>query len=53
MYTASGQKLNEREVNLVKGKNNQVHYTQMNQAVILYRVRIGKHAANGKIIGLF
>lgn len=53
MYNAAGQKLNEREVNLVKGKNNQVQYTQMNQKVILYRVRIGKHAANGKIIGLF
>ncbi|HEX4958985.1 MAG TPA: T9SS type A sorting domain-containing protein, partial [Lacibacter sp.] len=52
MYNASGQMIGERKVNLMKGKGNLVQYYNMNQAVLFYRVRIGKHVVNGKIIGL-
>ena len=32
-------------------KGNQVLYNNMNQAVLVYRVKIGKHMVNRKIIG--
>jgi Right handed beta helix region/SprB repeat/Protein of unknown function (DUF1565) len=51
MYNAGGQLLSERKVNLMKGKGNQVQYFNMNQALLFYRVRIGKHVVNGKITG--
>ncbi len=51
MYNVNGQLLSERKVNLMKGKGNQVQYNNMNQAILFYRVRIGKHIVNGKIIG--
>ncbi|MBS4064108.1 MAG: T9SS type A sorting domain-containing protein [Chitinophagaceae bacterium] len=51
MYNAAGQMIGERKVNLMKGKGNLVQYYNMNQAVLFYRVRVGKHVVNGKIIG--
>lgn len=51
MYNANGQLLSERKVNLIKGKGNVVQYNNMNHAVLFYRVHIGKHIVNGKIIG--
>ena len=51
VYTVNGQLLSERKVNLMKGKGNLVPYNNMKQAVLFYRVRIGSHIANGKIVG--
>jgi ELWxxDGT repeat protein len=51
MYNAAGQMIGERKINLMKGKGNLVQYYNMNQAVLFYRVRVGKHVVNGKIIG--
>jgi hypothetical protein len=50
MFTVNGQKLSERKANMVKGKGNTVKYSNMNYAILFYKVRIGKHTATGKII---
>ncbi|QNA44567.1 ELWxxDGT repeat protein [Lacibacter sediminis] len=50
MYTVNGQKLSERKANVTKGKGNTVKYSNMNYAILFYKVRIGKHVATGKII---
>ena len=51
MYNVNGQLLGERKVNLVKGKGNLVQYNNMNHALLFYRVHVGKHVVNGKIMG--
>ena len=50
MYTVNGQKLSERKANIVKGKGNAVKYSNMNYAILFYKVSIGKQVVTGKII---
>ena len=50
MFTVTGQKLSERKANVVKGKGNTVKYSNMNYAILFYKVSIGKQVATGKII---
>lgn len=50
LYTVNGQKLSERKANVVMGKGNTVKYSNMNYAILFYKVRIGKHTVTGKII---
>ncbi|MBY0477045.1 MAG: hypothetical protein K2Q24_05325 [Chitinophagaceae bacterium] len=51
LFTANGQQISERKVNVLKGKGNLVQYNNMHQTVLYYRIRIGKHMVTGKIIG--
>lgn len=50
MFTVNGQKLSERKANVVKGKGNTMKYSNMNYAILFYKVSIGKNFATGKII---
>lgn len=49
MFTVNGQKLSERKANVVKGKGNTVKYSNMNYAILFYKVRIGSRFVTGKI----
>lgn len=51
LFTASGQLLAERTINLEVGANNIVSFTDMFQGMIFYRIQIGNQFLNGKIIG--
>jgi hypothetical protein len=51
LFTISGQKLAEKTV-LVKAGVNNVPFTGMRQGTIFYRVQVGKHSKNGKVIGI-
>ncbi len=51
LLSADGRMVTTRNVQLFKGKSNTVTFTNMKEAVLFYRVRIGNHSANGKIIG--
>ena len=51
MYNVNGQLLSERKVGLMKGNGNTIQYNNMPQPILFYRIRMGSHTANGKIVG--
>ena len=51
LYAADGKLIKKQQAILLKGTSNTVFFTNIREAILFYRVRLGKHAANGKIIG--
>ena len=51
LFSADGRLITIKQAMLFKGKSNTVAFTNIREAVLFYRVRVGKHSANGKIIG--
>ena len=51
LYAADGKLKKTQQAILLKGTSNTVFFTNIREAILFYRVRLGKHAANGKIIG--
>lgn len=51
LLSADGRLISVKNVMLYKGKANTVAFNNIRDAVLIYRVRLGKHTASGKIIG--
>ena len=51
LLSANGRLITTKNEMLLKGRENTVDFSNIREAILFYRVRLGKHSANGKIIG--
>ena len=51
LLSADGRLITTKNEMLFKGRENTVAFSNIREAVLFYRVRLGKHSTNGKIIG--
>jgi len=51
LFTASGQKLQSKMVNVLQSVTNTIPLSVSNNGIIFYKVQIGKHTSVGKVLG--
>ena len=51
LFNSIGQIVIERKSAVTKGKGNSIQFNNVREAILHYRVRIGRQIVNGKIIG--
>lgn len=52
LFNINGQKIAERKLYVGKGSSHTVKFTNVQPALLFYRVNIGQHSVNGKVIGI-
>jgi len=52
LFNASGQKLQRKNIQLIKGEGNIIRLTNVTKGISVYRITLGKHVVSGKLTGL-